>query len=318
LTNAVGKLAKEYLEGDLLELIDNSLWIVKGCVHPGAPIAVPRVVNGKKVKRVSEAFNIVTRYYSFFYRYVPELGREAPVIDSSWIRRILKFLHFSKNIAPNNSDTGRRIESVAMELVELLYKECGLRCGPTGSILGGYAGIGSDVDVNCVEKEKQSVLECLQDLRARDLLKPLPLEEFVKELPLVSETLSWNDMSKLVVHRLTQGVFKGLRYTLRLINCDRMEKFLGPYTYVIRDTHTAFKIIDFDYRTPSIYRVELLRPTLLSSRKVYFITHRVRFTELLPGSLIIALGDVMLKDNDVAIVSLDTPSAKVEALIFTL
>ncbi len=303
--------AGAYLEGDLLELIDGSLWIVKGCVHPGAPIAVPRLVSGKKVKRVGEAFEIIARYYSFFLRYVPELGREAPLINPSWIKRVRRFLHFGIDVAPCGSN--KRIKSVAMKLMELLHKECGLRCGPTGSLLGGYVGRESDIDINCVER--QSTLECLQNLRAKGLLKPLPAEEFVKELPLVSETLSWDDMSKLVAHRLTQGIFKGLRYTLRIINCNHVGEFLGPYTHVVRNAYIVFKIIDFDYRTPSIYKVELLRPTLLPSREAYFITHRVRFTELPPGSLIIAWGDVMLKGDNVAVVSLDTPNSRVEALI---
>lgn len=302
--------AEAYLEGDLLELIDGSLWIVKGCVHPGAPIAVPRLVDGRKVKRVSEAFEIIARYYSFFLRYVPELGRKAPLISSSWIKRVRRFLHFSIDVTPHGLDG--RIKSVAMELMELLHRECGLRCGPTGSLLGGYVGRESDIDINCVER--QGTLECLQNLRAKGLLKPLPTEEFVKELPLVSETLSWDDMSKLVAHRLTQGIFKGIRYTLRIINCSRVEKFLGPYTHIVRDTYMVFKIMNFDYRTPSIYKVELLRPTLLSSREAYFITHRVRFTELPPESLIIARGDVMLKGDNIAVVSLDTPNSKVEAL----
>jgi len=308
--------ASAYLEGDLLELIDGSLWVVKGCVHPGAPIAVPRLVNGKKIKRASEAFEIIARYYPFFVRYVPELGREAPVVSPSWIRRTRRFLHYEEGISSVDSVAHGfmdRIKSVAIELIKLLHEECGLRCGPTGSLLGGYVGRHSDIDINCVEKG--DVLECLRDLRVKGFLKPLPVKEFIKELPLVSEILSWNDMSKLAAHRLTQGIFKSLKYTLRIINCDRIQRFLGPYTYVIKDTHVAFKVMDFDYRTPSIYGVELLRPALLSPRKAYFITHRVRFAEVPFGSLVIAKGDIMLRDNDVAIVSLDTPNSKVEALL---
>ncbi len=302
-----------YLEGDLLELIDGSLWVVKGCVHPGAPIAVPRLVNGKKVKRLSEAFEIITRYYPFFIKHVPELGREAPVVNPSWIRQTRKFLHFN-NVESITYVSRNKIKSVAMELIRLLREECELRCGPTGSLLGGYAGRESDIDINCVE-EKQGALECLCGLRIKGFLKPLSLKEFIKELPLVSETLGWGDMSKLVVHRLTQGVFKDLRYTLRIINCDRIQGFLGPYAHIIKNTRVVFKVMDFDYRTPSIYRVELLRPTLLFSRETYFITHRVRFAEMPFGSLVIAKGDVMLRNNDTAIVSLDTPNSKVEAIL---
>ncbi len=302
-----------YLEGDLLELTDGSLWVVKGCVHPGAPIAVPRLVNGKKVKRLGEAFEIITRYYLFFIKYVPELGREAPVISPSWIRQTRRFLHFS-DVEGITHVFRSKVKSVAMELIKLLREECGLRCGPTGSLLGGYAGRGSDVDINCVE-EKQNALECLRGLRIKGFLKPLTPEEFIEELPLVSETLGWSDMSKLVVHRLTQGVFRDLRYTLRIIDCDRIRKFLGPYTHVIKNTYVVFKVVDFDYRTPSIYKVELLRPTLLSSRGTYFITHRVRFAEMPPGSLVIAKGDIMLRNDDTAIVSLDTPDSKVEAIL---
>lgn len=311
LTNQNYCRTEAYLEGDILELTDGSLWVVKGCVHPGAPVAVPRLVNGKKVKRMGEAFEIITRYYPFFIKYVPELGGEAPVVSPSWIRQAWRFLHFG-NVDSVTHGSGGKIESVAMELIGLLREECGLRCGPTGSLLGGYAGRESDVDVNCVEG--RDTLECLRGLRVRGFLKPLPVKEFIKELPLVSETLGRDYMSKLVVHRLTQGVFKGLRYTLRVINCDRIQEFLGPYTYVIKDTYVAFKVMDFDYRTPSIYKVELLRPALLSSRETYFITHRVRFAEIPFGSLIIARGNIMLRSNDVAIVSLDTPDSKVEAL----
>lgn len=301
-----------YLEGDLLELTDGSLWVVKGCVHPGAPIAVPRLVNGKKVKRLGEAFEIIARYYPFFIKYVHVLGREAPVVSPSWIKQIRRFLHFS-NVDSITYVLRDKIKSVAMELIKLLREECGLRCGPTGSLLGGYAGKESDVDINCVGK--RDTLECLHGLRIKGFLKPLSVKEFIKELPLVSETLGWGDMSKLVVHRLTQGVFKGLRYTLRIIDCDRIREFLGPYTHIIKDTYVVFKVVDFDYRTPSIYRVELLRPALLSSRETYFITHRVRFAEMPFGSLVIAKGDIMLRNDDIAIVSLDTPNSKVEAIL---
>ena len=205
-----------YLEGDLLELTDGSLWVVKGCVHPSAPIAVPRLVSGKKVKRLGEALEVIARYYPFFTKYVPELGREAPVVSPSWIRRTRRFLHFS-DVDSITYVSRDEITSVAMELIKLLREECGLQCGPTGSLLGGYARRESDVDINCVDRG--DTLECLRGLRTKGFLKPLPVKEFIKELPLVSETLGWDDMSKLVMHRLTQGVFKGLRYTLRITSC---------------------------------------------------------------------------------------------------
>ncbi len=302
---------RTFLEGDILELIDGSLWVVKGCVHPGAPIAMPRLMSRRKIKRMNEALETITRYYPFFIKYVPELGKEVPVITPSWIRRIRRFLQFS--VADNATNTHKStIASVATELIELLRKECGLRCGPTGSILGGYAGEESDIDVNCVEEH--DVLLCLRSLRTKGVLKPMNTMEFLRELPLVSETLSWGDMSKLVRHRLTQGVFNGFRYTLRVINCGRVQRFLGPYIHVMRNTYMVFRVIDFDYRTPSIYKVELLRPTT-TSRDTYFITHRVRFTEVPAGTIFIARGDIMLKNKELAVLSLDMPSSKVEAML---
>jgi len=306
--------SETYLEGDILELIDGTLWIVKGCIHPNAPVAVPRLVGSKKVKRVREAFEIITRYYPFFLKYVPELGRKAPLVSASWIRNVRKFLYFSE-VSSDDQCLRDEVASVVAELIKLLQEECGLRCGPTGSVLGGYAGDKSDIDINCLEEGGSSTLECLLNLRSNGLLKQLPFREFIKELPLVSEALSYDYMNKLVIRRVTQGIFKGVKYTLRIIDCSRIHKFLGPYTHVMQNTLIVFEVVDSDYRTPSIYNVKLYCPKLLPSRKAYFVTHRVRFTEIPPGSLIFAKGDVLLKDYDTAVVSLDTQNSKVEAVL---
>ncbi len=295
------------VEGDIIVLVDESIWVVKGCYHPPEGyVAVPRIVNGRKIKRVSEAFSIVKRYYRFMLKNVDKLGITVPVVPHEWV---LHHYTWQNSSCPNASDD---ISKKCHELMSLILSECGLRCGVSGSLLGGYWTSKSDIDIMCYDSE--GVYECLRNLRNAGILSPLSERIFAKELQVVSETLPHRIHSKLTKHRVTQGIFSGVSYTLRILNCSRETYLLGPYASV-RKANVTLRTLSTDYRTPSIYSVELIRPHIPSYKDAYMMSYRVRFAELPKGTIISGKALLLLKD-DKLVISFDNPGSSISFMEF--
>ncbi len=295
----------EYVEGDILLLRDGSKWIVKGCTHPSyGVIAVPRVVGNMKIKTLSKALNIIRRWYYHLLRFIPEVGRKVPVVSKDLIYRHLKPL---RDGVPGSTYVKgpRELVRAAFELITLLKNRCGLKCGVTGGLLGGYAGRGSDIDLICLDYNNS--FECLSKLRLEGLLLPISYEAFISEACSVKELMNEDYLILLAGSRLTQGLFKGFKYTLRMVNCCREKGVRGPYVYSYR-THLLLRILSSDYRTPSIYEAELLKP-VHSTLKL--ITYRVRLTELPVNTIIDAEGNIYIREDGVRVVSLDTASSRI-------
>jgi hypothetical protein len=294
------------LEGDELILKDRSIWIVKGCYHPPKKyVAMPRVVDGRKVKTFKESLALVRRYYRHYLMDVPEIGYEVPVVPENDV------LIYKKVLDWKPSDSGKVIESVAGELIALLNEGCGLTCGISGSILGGYATKTSDIDVVCIDRE--GAYGCLKKLRTEDLIQPLYPEYSVKELWEVKEVIPPELHAGLASQRLTQGIFKGYPYTLKIVNCGRgNELFREPLLSTLSDLTLLLR--GSDYRCPSIYPVSLLSSSTVL-REAYLITFRTRFTELKEGTIIRGVGIITYdKSLERAWISFDRPPSTVKYL----
>ncbi|MCD6429047.1 MAG: hypothetical protein J7L12_05510 [Desulfurococcales archaeon] len=298
-----------FLEGDCVELHDGSIWIVKGCHHPiNNVIALPRLVNGRKVKRISKALGIVYRYYRHFITYVDFIGKYVPAIPRSLIRK-----HFSALRAQCPKDAGD-IGQLCSELVDLLYSECGLKCGVTGSLLYGAYSKDSDIDLVCMDAG-DSTYDCLLKLRKKGVLKKLSPASFVVEYIQVSEGLNFTDHLKSVLSRVTQGKYGSRRYTLRIISPERERLVLGPYIFEYYVSKVIAKIVSSDFRTPSVYAADILKPYIAVGEKAFIVSFRVRFTEIPENSILLISNALLaLRRDGTIVISLDNPGTYVKIL----
>ncbi len=292
------------IEGDELLLKDGSLWIVKGCLHlDNGYVAVPRVVNGQKLKTFKKQFTYIRRYYLHYLKNIPQIGYPTPLVSS---KDVVKYL----NIAEKLTDEKNHLKLLANQLIRIIQNNCVTECGITGSLLGNYLSESSDIDLVCADGV--NFPECLKRLRDKEVLLPIMDKEFVREYHEVKEIIDEELHQELVKLKLTQGFFEGVNYTLKVINCDRERPFLGPY-YHVRKANIMLRLLSSDYRTPSIYEAQLVRPHTLA-KKAYMITYRVRFTELPKGSLIKGEGLILYKDMNTVIITFDRFPSRIEFL----
>jgi len=190
---------------------------------------------------------------------------------------------------------------------------CGLKCGVTGSLLYGSYSRNSDIDLVCMDTD--SAYKCLMKLRKEGLLQKLSLNEFVVEYFQVSEGLDFRNHLKLVQNRVTQGRYKTRKYTLRIINPEREYLVLGPYVFERYTDMLIAKVVSSDYRTPSIYAVNVLKPNITVGRKVFIVSYRVRFTEIPENSVLLLSNALMaLRIDGTVVISLDDPYTYVKIL----
>ncbi len=268
------------IEGDEVVLQDGSIWCVKGCYHPeGHVIAIPRVVHGRVIKRFHESYQVISRYYRHFLRHVPEVGYEVPLVPLTFVSKYLRALQ-----TKCYEDLPKNLYKACVELIEIL-SSLNIQCGLSGSILGRYYTRSSDIDIVCLDRS--NVYDELLKLRRENVLRPLNVNEFLKELISVSEVLNVESHLRLIKFKVLQGIFKGVRYTLKVVNCSRMSNVLGPYKFRLKVNNVLVKIIRSDYRIPCILEAQLIRPSdILGAKKLRLLSHRIRFTEIPEGSII--------------------------------
>ncbi len=280
------------IEGDLIKHHDGSLWVVKGCIHSSEGlVAVPRVFEGKKVKRYFEAMSIIERYYPHYITYIEELGRDVPVVPWEDVLNILSWLHDGRY---------SRVEEVN-EILRL-FDDVGLECGVAGSYLGGYFGVESDIDVHCLDSP--GAYEKVQLLYANGALDHLNRFDAYYEVSEVSEILGTDTHAELLTRKYLQGKFRGKKVTIRILNCNRITGFVGPYSNV-RWGEFVVRVTESDYRTPAIMKAHVVISSLSVDDEIYLISHRARFTEFPVDAILKILGPLRMNSLGRTVINLD-------------
>jgi predicted nucleotidyltransferase len=286
------------VEGDLLELRDGSIWVVKGCWHGyGGLVALPRVVLGRKLKRFSEAYEVTLRYYRHFIRYVDIIGREVPIVPHHEVSRVLRW-----------GVEGVRLQHpLVCSILEELWG-AGLKCGIAGSYLGGYYSRLSDIDVHCLDLPGS--YGRLRGLYESGVLERMSSDKLWKEVYEVSEAVDLAKHVQLMSYKLLQGVYRGVRLTIRFVNCDRIRPLLGPYIDV-RPAELLLEVRVSDYRTPTVVEAEVVRSsTTRVPSTLYLVSHRLRFAEIPEGTLLYIEGPVRLAPSGLHVVNIDESSIR--------
>ncbi|MEM1930553.1 MAG: hypothetical protein QW780_04250 [Sulfolobales archaeon] len=279
-------------EGDIIKHKDGSVWVVKGCVHPPEGfVAVPRVVDGKKLKRVVEVWEMVNRYYIHYIKNIPEIGRGVPVVPKRDVFEVRRW-----------SIDGRNCSSTFLKQLLQTFDSLGLNCGIAGSHLGGYSSAESDVDVHC--SGGPDAYDKVSSLYSLGVLKHLDFDEAIREVVEVSEFLEPKRHAELITKRYLQGVYERKKVTIRIVDCGRVKKFLGPYED-LKKAELVVKIVESDYRTPAILRADVVRASVLVDKHVHLLTHRLRFVELPVGTLLYLEGTIALNTYGNLVVNLD-------------
>ncbi|WP_338599434.1 hypothetical protein V6M85_09925 [Sulfolobus tengchongensis] len=252
----------QVLEGYFLRY-RNVIWSVKGCYHPeGYAVALPRMFNGMKIKKLSTAMELVRNHFSYLLKHVSEIGFEVPLVP----------LNESEILDPFKA---RVNEPLIKTFLNFFNNEIGI----TGSYL--YLGSGKDIDFLSFKAEHYRTLE---ELREKGITEPLTnIEE--SEL----ETLDSASFKLLKSKRILEGMFKGIGYTFKIVECE--------------DFGTVKGIKEFD---GEVKVIKLIKPFTLpvkylgidkNGNQFILTSFRTRFTELPVNSLIYVKGKILLRDN---------------------
>ncbi len=291
------------IEGFIFEHYDRSLWSVKGCYQPeGSLIAVPKLYDRLKIKKLTDAYAIISRYYKHYVKFVYEVGREVPVVPLNHVVRIIN------PIEAVSKFEGLRDEGVvkaALELLEIITDGCGCVAGLSGSLAGGYFTRSSDIDI-VVYSDSSACYDLLRRLRYEGVLTSFTYGQAYWEFIDVYEGSDTRFLD-LMCKRVLQGNFRGFKYTVRLVDCEH-PIVLRDYSMLPEVTLLA-RIIDstHSYTTPATYLCEVVSSNTYYvglGGKVILMTHRIRFTELGEG-LILQVKAPLYLTNDYNLVNLD-------------
>ena len=294
----------------MIRLRDGSLWVVKGCHHPlDGVVAVIRVFEGRRVKRLGEAYEIMGRYYRHYMRFLSEFGKVVPVVPREEVSEYVRGAESREVLREGLS----RLHAATLEFIDLL-SGYGLKCGLSGSLLGGYYTAGSDIDLVCAEGRVSSY-EVLRALREEGVTESLSPTEALEEVLVVGELIPSEPHARILTRKLTQGKFKGIKYTLRILDCGEERGLLGPYD-VNREEHVLIKLTNTTHKTPAVYEVSVLRPRI-PYEKAYLISYRARLTELPQETLIAGKGLTHSRlDEGLLIIDFDAPNTTIEFMSY--
>jgi len=291
---------------------DGSLWVVKGCYHlDDGVVALPRLINGFKVKNYIRSLDLISRYFPHYLRFVYELGRVVPLVPPYDIADVLSPIEATRKLLRSYGD--KPLVKVAYDLLQMLRSGCGCDAGFSGSLAGGYFTEGSDIDI-VVYSNTAKCYELLLKLREEGFIRPMDPQTSEYEFLMVSEGGD-KTILKPMQRRVLQGVFRGFRYTIRLVNCGNA---ITLRDYIVVPNTSMIIIItesSNSYTTPATYNCIAIKSAshYAVGRPLKVLTHRIRYSELGVNTILRLQGPYYLL-NDFTLVNLDLPEVTVELI----
>ena len=262
------------LEGELVEY-RGAIWIVKGFQHPpGYVVAYPRY--DALTLRKLEGWRVekLVRESMGMWRCI-EL--ELPMVP----------LDEARFIQPQSSDP------VLEEFRRLIADYASIdrdQVLPTGSLALGVESDDPDIDLVIYCWRAERVYGALEELARLGIVRSMGLSELESEWRRKHLGMSFEVYRRLREGSLLQGVFRGRRYSIRIVPWERgVEGCVDP----VRRGGARRMVIEIvepvsPYTTPAIYEVEVvgegLRATMMSFRML--------FTELARGTRIAGVMEV--------------------------
>ncbi|QGA55141.1 hypothetical protein GFS03_11440 [Sulfolobus sp. E5-1-F] len=241
----------------------NAIWSIKGCYHPdGFAVAVPRVVDGIKIKRLNDALEIVKSKFNNLLRYVDEIGFNVPLVP----------LNESEILDPFNV---KIFDNKLRKFLSFFGEEVGI----TGSYL--YLGEGNDMDLLSFKPEHYYILK---ELRKKGITRSLLT---VEESEI--ETLDYSSFKLLKSRRVLEGTFEGKGYTFKIVQCEefgqvrKIKEFEG-YVRLVKPIK------------PFTIPVKYLA-TGDNGNEYILTSFRTRFTELPTGAIMYIKGKILVRDK---------------------
>ncbi|MEM1611692.1 MAG: hypothetical protein QXQ57_08635 [Sulfolobales archaeon] len=292
-------------EGYYLELIDGSIWAVKGCCHDGERIAaVPRLVGGKKYKGYGEAMDIAARIYRSYFVRPPFTAREIPMIPLRDVKRVIS----PSKIPMCSSYTD--LHGIAREIIRILDSATGKSWLITGSLLYCAPDDMSDIDVITYDADQKDLRVIFKLIEQGIFRKPSYYEALKEAL----ESIEGVDI-QLRISKILNGIntlyYNGKRVTIQLVRCDpiKMSKICSEkisstsYAAILRvkDRYDG-------YSSPYLYSLEVMkvfRGPLSMGEELYAYSHRVRYASLARGDEIACSGVVEIGVDGAKYINLD-------------
>ncbi len=297
------RLVDDIIEGAYVELVDGSIWAVKGFIHPREglicfPKYIP-VISGDRSKGIqryikldglSDMWSILRSRYRHFVTFSEAYDKIVPVIPFIFIKKIYSPIERTKRVIDEAPQSP--IYRDLRDFILLLSAEGGIpldRIGISGSLLIGLESEESDLDILVYGLEYGlKAYKALKSLHKKRVEVSRLTEKHILKLyrERVKDTkILFKVFYSLESRKMLQGVFRNRMYFIRLLRYDSKIKYgkikykgLGKVIVRAKVTDTSESIF-----TPCTYDIEVLevaegdRKALLAI-KAYSM--RGRFCEL--------------------------------------
>lgn len=292
-------------EGYYLELVDGSIWVVKGCCHEDLRIvAMPRIVDGYKYKGYGSAYSVVKNKYPHYLSKPFFTAREIPMVPIGDVKAVIKPLRRPRCRDNNN------LSKIAGEVLELLESNVGGEWMITGSLLYCAANERSDIDVVSYSAGP-SHIEKIQDLVNRGVLSRPTILEAISEAYEDLEGMSLRTRVIQLMGGVSSLYYKGRRLTIRIVRCDRKKiSKICSEKLGFRAYSAVLEIEDSSEGSiyPHIYEVRVAKAysgDLREGEMLIAYSHRSRFASISEGSRLACIGVIEEGIDGEAYINLD-------------
>lgn len=299
------------IEGFIVEAL-GMLWIVKGCYQSQRyVIALPRYsYAGSRIPYLDMSLAIAADMGCIAFDEC--LKRGVPAVARSYVSRILD---------PLDRFVKRVLSDRAREFLELVSSEAGVdmdAIGVTGSFLAKTvvpAIEPRDLDLIVYGKRLSDKLyHALRRLRLSGVTRPVIAKYFKPG------SLSLDSWLRLSESRVLEGVYRGLRYSIRAVECVDEEPCRSVIE-VIEPVELVVEVIEAlsPYAMPYVYRVRVIdvlydpREAVYRGMDLYMRSSRMRFSEI-PTGLKLHVHTVLTLEDGRKVLDLDRPRTRVEVI----